>query len=132
MDAPVSGSKAQAEGGSLIFLCSGDQSVHEKTQDHLKAMGKANFFFGNAGQGAKVKLLVNMLMGANMTAFAESLALCEAAGLSVRDLLQVLDLGAIGCPMYQGKGLGMAGRQYSPAFPLKHAQKDMGYVKFFM
>jgi glyoxylate/succinic semialdehyde reductase len=40
-------------------------------------------------------------------------------------VVQVLNIGAIGCPMYQLKGPKMAKRDYAPNFPLKHAQKDM-------
>lgn len=45
-------------------------------------------------------------------------------------LVQVLNIGAIGCPMYQLKGAKMvathaAGGEYPAHFPLKHAQKDM-------
>lgn len=94
-------------------------------------MGKANFYFGQAGQGTKIKLLVNMLMATNMSAFSETLALCEAAALPGSELLKVLELSAIGCPMYQGKGEGMLGRNISTAFPLKHAQKDMRYLISF-
>ena len=125
MDAPVSGSKGPAEAGSLVFLCSGEKKVYDEVQQALKAMGKADFYFGAAGQGTKIKLLVNMLMAANMSAFAEALSLCKAAELPSHDLLNVLGLSAIGCPMYQAKGKAMITGDYSTAFPLKHAQKDM-------
>lgn len=35
------------------------------------------------------------------------------------------DLGAIANPMFKGKGPAMLQSNYSPAFPLKHQQKDM-------
>lgn len=92
-------------------------------------MGKADFYFGDAGQGTKMKLLVNMLMATNMTAFAETIALCKALDMKSGDLLQVLEQSAIACPMYNAKGHAMAVRSYSTAFPLKHAQKDVGYVQ---
>jgi 3-hydroxyisobutyrate dehydrogenase-like beta-hydroxyacid dehydrogenase len=125
LDAPVAGSKAPAENGSLVFLCSGEKKVYDQVQTELKAMGKADFFFGEAGQGTKIKLLVNMLMATNMAAFAETIALCKALDLHSADLLKVLELSAIGCPMYGAKGNSMAARDYSTAFPLKHAQKDV-------
>lgn len=40
-------------------------------------MGKASFFLGEAGQGAKMKLVVNMIMGSMMAAFSEGLALAD-------------------------------------------------------
>jgi 3-hydroxyisobutyrate dehydrogenase-like beta-hydroxyacid dehydrogenase len=44
--------------------------------------------------------VVNMLMGTMMASFAESLVLAEAAGLSKKDLVEVVGLGAVAAPMY--------------------------------
>lgn len=41
-------------------------------------------------------------------------------------LVNVLqDLGGIANPMFRGKGPGMLQGNHSPAFPLKHQQKDI-------
>lgn len=88
-------------------------------------MGKAKYFFGDVGQGSKVKLIVNMIMGTMMGAFAEGMALCSAADLPQDQLLQVLDLGAMACPLFKMKGPNMIKDSFPPHFPLKHAQKDM-------
>jgi glyoxylate/succinic semialdehyde reductase len=58
-------------------------------------------------------------------AFCEGMALADKAGLSQSDLLDVLGLGAIANPMFSLKGPALQERQYPPAFPLKHQQKDM-------
>lgn len=48
LEAPVSGSKAQAEGGVLIMICAGDRSLYDDIEGNdLKAMGKvrpSNYF----------------------------------------------------------------------------------------
>ena len=41
-----------------------------------------------------------MIMGSMMTAFSEGLALADAAGLPQSEVLEVVKLGAITCPMY--------------------------------
>jgi len=126
LEAPVSGSKVPAETGTLIFLCGGDSALFESQAPLLDAMGKAKFLFGDVGQGTNVKLVVNMIMGTMMGAFAEGLALGKAANLPLDQLLQVLDLGAMSNPMFRGKGpLMVAQKAFDPNFPLKHAQKDM-------
>jgi glyoxylate/succinic semialdehyde reductase len=125
LEAPVSGSKMQAEGGQLIFLCGGDAADHQRVLPGLEAMGKANFLFGDVGTGSQMKLVVNMIMGTMMSAFAEGLALCEASQLPRDKLLQVLELGAMANPMFKAKGPAMIAGAYPTAFPLKHAQKDM-------
>ena len=61
LEAPVSGSKAPAAQGVLIFLCAGSQALFEEIKDNgLKAMGKASHFFGEqVGFGTRAKLVVN-------------------------------------------------------------------------
>jgi glyoxylate/succinic semialdehyde reductase len=43
-------------------------------------MGKAKFFLGDVGAGANMKLVVNMVMGSMMAAFAEGLVLADQVG----------------------------------------------------
>jgi glyoxylate/succinic semialdehyde reductase len=134
LEGPVSGSKAPAENGQLIFLCAGSESLFKEINaddaNQLNKMGKASFFLGEeVGAGANMKLIVNSCMGSIMASFAESIALCEDANLSKQDLLDVLALGAINVPMFGMKGPGMIASdkdtKFAPAFPLKHQQKDM-------
>ena len=40
-------------------------------------MGKASFFLGEVGAGAKMKLVVNMVMGSMMAAFSEGVGRCR-------------------------------------------------------
>jgi 3-hydroxyisobutyrate dehydrogenase-like beta-hydroxyacid dehydrogenase len=125
LEAPVSGSKKPAEDGTLVFLCSGNESLYAEAAPAFEAMGKQSFFFPETGQGAQMKLVINMVMGTMMTAFAEGLALGGAIGLKESDVIEVLAQGAINNPMFQLKGPLMADGVFTPAFPLKHMQKDM-------
>ncbi|MEW5313135.1 MAG: hypothetical protein WDW38_004726 [Sanguina aurantia] len=128
LEAPVSGSKAPAEQGKLIFLTAGDQALFDAVSGPLASMGKAQYFLGEVGAGAKMKLVVNMLLGSLMTSFAEALALGGKVGLKPADVLEVVGLGAAAAPMFAVKGPAMVVRSYSPAFPLKHQQKDLRLV----
>lgn len=125
LEAPVSGSKKPAEDGNLIILAAGDEEVYQDALSAFEAMGKKSVFLGHVGQGAKMKLVVNMVMGAMMTAFNEGLTLAEQSDLSGDVLLDVLDAGAMSNPMFRIKGPNILKREYPTAFPLKHMQKDM-------
>lgn len=125
LEAPVSGSKGPAIAGLLILLAAGDASLYEEALPAFSAMGKRSFLLGPVGCGARIKLIVNALMGAMMASFTEALALTEAAGLKQSDLLEVCDLGAMSNPMFQLKGPSITERSYPTAFPLKHQQKDL-------
>jgi len=143
LEAPVSGSKAPAIAGQLIFLTSGDSSLSAFAAPLLDVMGKKTFYLGEeVGLGAKMKLAVNALMGTMMASLAEQLSLAAASGLEPKDLLDVVALGAVAAPMFSLKGPAMAEAvsevkrtkqkddkatttRFPPAFPLKHQRKDL-------
>ena len=117
LEAPVSGSKAPAEQGALIFMAAGDEALYTRAKGPLEVMGKAHFFLGEVGAGAKMKLIVNSVMGSMMASFAEGLSLTEAAALDQETLLQIVALGAINAPMFALKGPEHDRGAHSPAFP---------------
>jgi 3-hydroxyisobutyrate dehydrogenase-like beta-hydroxyacid dehydrogenase len=125
LEAPVSGSKKPAEDGALVFLCAGDNSLYQEAIPALEIMGKKSFYFGDAGFGARMKLVINMIMGTMMTALCEGLSLGKKAGLNMSDILDVLDQGVIANQMFRLKGPMMVAGDFPTAFPLKHMQKDM-------
>ncbi|KAM3699469.1 hypothetical protein ACJW31_05G028000 [Castanea mollissima] len=125
LEAPVSGSKKPAEDGQLIFLTAGDKSLYELVAPLLDIMGKSRFFLGDVGNGAAMKLVVNMIMGSMMASFSEGLLLSEKVGLDPSVLVEVVSQGAISSPMYSTKGPSMIQSTYPTAFPLKHQQKDL-------
>ncbi|KAG9138552.1 hypothetical protein Leryth_012900 [Lithospermum erythrorhizon] len=125
VEAPVSGSKKPAEDGQLVILAAGDKGLYEEALQAFDIMGKKSFYLGGVGNGAKMKLVVNMIMGSMMNAFSEGIVLADKSGLDPHTLLDVLDLGAIANPMFKMKGPAMIKDAYAPAFPLKHQQKDM-------
>ncbi|MBE0564485.1 MAG: NAD(P)-dependent oxidoreductase, partial [Krumholzibacteria bacterium] len=125
LEAPVSGSKGPAEQGTLVILAAGDRSLYEEAAPALDALGRTRLFLGGTGQAARLKLVVNMIMGGMMAAFSEGLALAQRAGLAPDDLLAALAAGALANPMFAAKGPLMAAGRDEPAFALKHARKDL-------
>ena len=125
LEAPVSGSKKPAEDGTLVILTAGDRTLYDEAMPALEKMGKKILFLGQVGQGANMKLVVNMIMGGMMAIFGEGLALGQQAGLSAPDLLEVIDAGAMANPMFRLKGDLILKEIFTPAFPLKHMQKDL-------
>lgn len=125
LEAPVSGSKKPAIDGVLIILAAGDEDVFKACEAAFSVMGKKSFFLGEVGAGARMKLVVNMVMGEMTVALGEGVALADKSGLKGTDFLEVLSLGAMACPLFALKGPNMLARNYPTAFPLKHEQKDM-------
>lgn len=125
LEAPVSGSKKPAESGELIIMCAGDRSLYVDCYTCFEAMSKKWFFMGDLGSGAKMKLVVNSIMGAHMTALSEGMALAEKCDLDQVTLLEILSLGALCSPLVTGKGSAILESNFPPNFPLKHQQKDL-------
>lgn len=125
LEAPVSGSKGPAEQGTLVIMAAGDRTLYDEAGPALDAMGKLRVFLGETGAAARMKLVVNMVMGGMMAAFSEGLALADRTGLDTDRLLEVLAAGAVANPMFALKGPQMAAGRHEPAFPLKHMRKDL-------
>lgn len=125
LEAPVSGSRKPAEDGTLIILAAGDRSLFDDAMPGLERMGKKILYLGAVGNGANMKLVVNMVMGGMMAIFCEGLALGEKGGLEAADILEVIDAGAMANPMFRLKGGLMGEGNFATAFPLKHMQKDL-------
>lgn len=125
LEAPVSGSRKPAEEGTLIILAAGDRTLFEEAYPGLERMGKKILHLGDVGNGARMKLVVNMVMGGMMAAFCEGLALGTKGGLAPADILDVIDAGAMANPMFRLKGGTICAENFATAFPLKHMQKDL-------
>lgn len=125
LEAPVSGTKKPAEDGTLIILAAGDASLYEETKSAFDVMGKMSPYLGDVGQGANMKLVVNMMMGGMLSIFSEGMSLGQKAGLNGNQILEIIDAGAIANPMFKGKGAMLLKEDYSTSFPLKHMQKDI-------
>jgi len=125
LEAPVSGTRKPAEDGTLVILAAGDESLYNLVSPQLDVMGKKRVFLGEVGRGARMKLVVNMIMAGMMTSFCEGLALGRKGGLESAGILDVLAAGALANPMFAIKGALIGQGDFRPAFPLKHMQKDL-------
>jgi 3-hydroxyisobutyrate dehydrogenase len=127
LDAPVSGSLAQAQGKELVFMVGGEQVAFERAQPVLKAMGRMSKYMGGAGTGATIKLINNMLSGAATAAIAEAVIAAEAAGLDRAATLEVLAEGAAGSRLLKTRMPKMFSRDFAPQFQLQLMEKDLRY-----
>lgn len=103
LDAPVSGSVALAEQGTLTAMVGGPPDAVERVRPVLATLTKAQFHLGPAGAGAAMKLAVNILIAASNQAIAEALTLAESAGLRRADAYDVLAASAVASPFVSYK-----------------------------
>ncbi len=128
LDAPVTGSRAQAEGGQLTFLVGGDASILERVRPALAAMSKEIVHLGPVGSGARMKLINNFLCGVQVASLAEGLAWIERSGLDREQALYILCKGAPGSPLINAISARMVAATYDVNFLLSLMSKDLRYA----
>ena len=94
LDAPVAGSTSVAEAGELNIMVGGDEQIFKEFEPVLAAMGEKISHMGEVGSGARMKLINNLIMGANLAVLSEGLALGEVAGIPVEKQLEVILAGS--------------------------------------
>ncbi|HEX4310055.1 MAG TPA: NAD(P)-dependent oxidoreductase, partial [Acidobacteriaceae bacterium] len=90
LDAPVVGTRAQADTVTLIHLVGGDASTLARAQPVLSAIGNVAHHVGAAGSGAALKLLVNALLAIQVATIGELLGAAERLGLDRRRAGEVI------------------------------------------
>jgi 3-hydroxyisobutyrate dehydrogenase len=129
LDAPVTGSRVQADGGQLIFLTGGDAAVLERARPVLAAMSKDIVLLGPTGSGARMKLINNFMAGVQVASLAEGLAWIERSGLDREQALNVLRNGAPGSPLIGAISERMIAATYEVNFLLTLMGKDLHYAQ---
>jgi 3-hydroxyisobutyrate dehydrogenase-like beta-hydroxyacid dehydrogenase len=127
LDAPVFGSKNEAEKGELGFIVGGEKEVLARVQDVLDCMGRTNHIGGN-GLGAHAKLVVNLVIAGTLQAFNESMVLATKAGLDPDAMLKIILSSRARSGIIEMKAPQVLKRDFSPFFPLQLMAKDMRLV----
>src|SRR5437667_10002517 len=81
VDAPVTGSAPVATEAKLIFWVGADMADLERVRPLLLCMGSKIVHTGGHGTGTSMKMVINLLLGTGMAAFAEAMALGEGLGI---------------------------------------------------
>jgi len=129
IDAPVTGSRPQAEVGELAFLIGASESSVQRFVPLFQAMGKRMFFLGDVGRGTTAKAINNMVVAVNLAVFAEALSLASACGLREEDFLDIVRQSGAHSAMIEHKGPRIVSRNFEPHFALKLMHKDAALVQ---
>jgi len=126
LDAPVTGSKLGAEGGTLTFMVGGEQEAFERIRPYLEPMGKQVYYCGGPGMGLRVKLVQNLIQANILEAFNEGMVLAVKAGVDPNLLLEVLNNTAARSALIAFKAPYVFRRDFSTHFSVKWMHKDLG------
>src|SRR5438876_7597081 len=125
VDAPVTGSAPAAAEAKLIFWVGADMADLERIRPLLLCMGNKIVHTGGHGAGTSMKMVINLLLGTGMAAFAEAMALGEGLGLSQEMLFDSLLGTPVVAPFLAAKRDKIDKGNYEAEFPLRWMQKDM-------
>jgi 3-hydroxyisobutyrate dehydrogenase-like beta-hydroxyacid dehydrogenase len=128
LDAPCTGSKAGAEGGTLTFMIGGDNQVLERVRPYLEVMGKRFYYCGGPGMGLHAKLSQNLILSNLLQGFNEGMVLAVKAGVDPALMLDILDNSAAKSGLVSAKAPLVLRRAFAPAFSVKWMHKDIGLM----
>ncbi len=126
LEASMASSITQAREGTLYLMCAGDQAAFERAEPILEHLSGSVRYLGGAGNAAKVKALVNMVMNINTAGLAEGLGLGAALGLDLTMLVEVFSQTGAASRVLQTDGEDMLNREHDCYFSAAHAAKDSG------
>jgi 3-hydroxyisobutyrate dehydrogenase len=126
LEACMASSITQAREGSLYLMCGGSQVAFDRAKPILEKLSSSMRYVGRAGEAAKVKALVNMVMNINTAGLAEGLGLGQALGLDLSMLREVFSQTGANSRVLATDGEDMQNREHSCFFSAAHAAKDSG------
>lgn len=131
LDAPVFGTKGEARDGGLWIVIGGPEETFKKSLAVLEPISETTHYMGKGGNGAKMKLVGNLLVASQLVAIGEALTLAKSAGLDLRKVLEVAAVADFKTPIYAGVGAGVIAGDYEVNFPLKLMLKDARLIQRF-
>lgn len=129
LDAPVVGSRPQAEASQLIHLVGGDNIILEKVHNIISASSSAIHYAGETGSGMSMKLAINGLFGIQVAAFGEIIGMLNKLGISKDSAVNLLNELPVTSPALKGIGLAISSGNFDPLFPIDLVEKDFGYLE---
>jgi 3-hydroxyisobutyrate dehydrogenase len=126
LDAPVLGSRSEAEGGTLHVFVGGPDAVFERFAPLLSPLGTIHHV-GGLGAGAAAKLVANSTLIGTIAMLGEALKLSDALGLTRDTAFEVLAATAL-APAAERRRAAIESGDYPPRFPLALARKDADLI----
>jgi len=128
LDATIVGSSAQVSAGEVLVLVGGRREDFAAARDAFDSFSKQTFHVGPCGSGARMKLVVNLVLGLNRAVLAEGLAFAQRVGVSQKLALEILKAGAAYSRVMDTKGAKMLARDFKPVAKLSQHLKDVRLI----
>ncbi len=125
LDATIVGSSAQVAAGDVLVLVGGRRADFVAAREMLDTFARQTFHVGPCGSGARMKLVVNLVLGLNRAVLAEGLVFAQRLGVSPSLALDILKAGAAYSRVMDTKGDKMLRGDFKPQARLSQHLKDV-------
>ena len=125
IDAPVSGGEIGARDGSLAIMAGGSGAAVKRAWPLFDILGKSTIHVGDVGAGQVAKAANQVIVGLNIGALAEALALAECAGVDPSKVRQALLGGFAASRILEVHGQRMIDSSFAPGGKVTTQHKDL-------
>jgi len=129
LDAPVHGSKAEANSGGLWIMGGGTNEAWQVALPVLSLIGASTHYMGETGAGCIAKLCGNHLVSAILASLAESLAMAKKSGIDGYELIKLWGESDFRSPIIEGAGHSMLNHDFAVSFHLRTMVKDTELIR---
>ncbi len=128
IDAPVSGGQAGAVNGMLTVMCGGDAGEFEAVRAVIASMARAVTLVGPIGAGQLAKMVNQICIAGLVQGLSEGIAFGQAAGLDMKQVLDVISKGAAQSWQMENRGATMVDDKFDFGFAVDWMRKDLSLV----
>ena len=128
IDAPVSGGQAGAVNGMLTVMCGGDATEFDAVKNVIAVMARAVTLVGPAGAGQLAKMVNQICIAGLVQGLSEGIAFGQAAGLDMKQVIEVIGKGAAQSWQMDNRGATMVDDKFEFGFAVDWMRKDLGLV----
>lgn len=127
IDAPVSGSRPQADAKQLIFMAGGETGDIRRAEPILLAMGAALHHVGPCGSGMTLKLALNALLAIQVATMGELMETLRRQQVDTGRAVEIIGGTTVASPALKVAAQMMVANAFAPLFPVELMAKDLGY-----
>jgi 3-hydroxyisobutyrate dehydrogenase-like beta-hydroxyacid dehydrogenase len=128
LDASIGGSSKQVREGEAMVICGGEPQAFAACAELFRVCFRQAFHVGECGGGARMKLVLNLVLGLNRAVLAEGLSYARACGVDPARALEVLKAGPAYSRAMDVKGHKMLGGDFTPEARLAQHLKDVRLI----
>jgi 3-hydroxyisobutyrate dehydrogenase-like beta-hydroxyacid dehydrogenase len=128
LECPVSGNSDQTRRREVMVIVAGKQDVYEANRDVFETFASSDSFVGPWGNGARMKLVTNLVLGLNRAVVAEAIGFAKSIGLGGKVSLDVLRRSVAYSGVMDTKGDKMVNAEFSPQAKLTQHLKDVRII----